>query len=274
MALTTMTFQENSVRVKSVAFGAPFVGLEDVHLNVQLHEWTDNFLTFVNDSDPVPRLLNLVQLLPQLMQDAAGITRDFGNLMKGLHEESTPKQLSNVLEMLQLALPQCDTALRSSLFRGIIQVAARLNNTSLLMQAFRQMRDQHVLPTSNDFQIVIYSLAQQGSISECAIVWQYVRNQNDASVVAIFTAVMEDFSKKEKVEGMICAFQSLRDAVADASSDGQKDPEGKESHALLQQCRAALMQAASRKQHSSPAFRRLLELAPEHGLSPEALMVA
>jgi len=195
-------------------------------------------------------------------------------LMKGLHEESTPKQLSNVLEMLQLALPQCDTALRSSLFRGIIQVAARLNNTSLLMQAFRQMRDQRVLPTSNDFQIVIYSLAQQGNITECATVWQYVRNQNDASVVAIFTAVMEDFSKKEKVEGMICAFQSLRDAVADASSDGQKDPEGKESHALLQQCRAALMQAASRKQHSSPAFRRLLELAPEHGLSPETLMIA
>jgi pentatricopeptide repeat protein len=201
-------------------------------------------------------------------------------LMKGLHEESTPKQLSNVLEMLQLALPQCDAALRSSLFRGIIQVAARLNNTSLLLQAFRQMRDQNVSPTSNDFQIVIQSLAQQGNTSDCSTIWQNVlkastssRQQNDISVIAIFTAVMEDFSKKDKVEGMICAFESLRTAVSDGIPDLQKSAEAKELQVLLQQCRAALMQAASRKQHSSPACRRLLELAPEHGLSLDSLIL-
>lgn len=206
-------------------------------------------------------------------------------LMKGLHEDSTPKQLSKVLDMLQLALPQCDSALCASLFRGIIQVAARLNNTALMMRAFNHMLVQHVLPTATDHQLMIQTLAQQGSSAHCMKIWRHVltpvsdcQQSPEAAAVAIFTAVMEELAKRERVEGMICALESLRAAAA-AGSLAPKDagpPRSQKSiendaAQMLEQCRAALMQAASRKQHSSPAFRRLLELAPEHGLPLDAL---
>merc|ERR1719310_2090564 len=132
-------------------------------------------------------------------------------LMKGLHEDSTPKQLSKVLDMLQLALPQCDSALCASLFRGIIQVAARLNNTALMMRAFNQMLVQHVVPTATDHQLMIQTLAQQGSSAHCMKIWRHVltpvsdcQQSPEAAAVAIFTAVMEELAKRERVEGMIC----------------------------------------------------------------------
>lgn len=203
-------------------------------------------------------------------------------LMKGLHEDSTPKQLSQLLDMLQLVLPQCDSALRSSLFRGIIQVAARLNNAALLMRAFNQMLSNHVLPTSADYQIVIQTLAMQGSTAHCSAVWRHVlasskvngdhQPPNAAAASSIFAVAMEEFAKREKVEGMICAFETLRTVVTTDLKEQDCDlkSQGKSSSKFLQQCRASLLQAASRKQHSSPAFKRLLELAPEYGLSFDA----
>lgn len=208
-------------------------------------------------------------------------------LMKGLHEESTPKQLSMVIDMIQAALPQCDPALASSLFHGIIQVTARLNNAPLLMRAFNGLISQHVVPTTADYQLIIQTLAQQCDTERCCHIWRHAlaparvgangqHLQHAAVAVTIFTSVMDELAEKDKVEGMICAFESLRTVVM--AGKPEKGPPGtqktQESNALhlLQQCRAALIQAASRKQSSSPAFRRLLELAPAQGLSLETLM--
>jgi len=209
-------------------------------------------------------------------------------LMKGLHEESTPKQLSKVIDMIQAALPQCDAALASSLFRGIIQVSARLNNTFLLMRAFNQMQGHNLTPTTTDYQIMIQTLAQQCDTEHCSTMWRHalapVRvgggsqpQPPTATAAAIFTSVMEELAKRDKVEGMICAFESLRTFLAaaqpekhSAGSLGSQKTLEINAAQLLQQCRAALIQAASKKQHSSPACRRLLELAPEQGLSLEA----
>jgi len=192
-------------------------------------------------------------------------------LMKGLHEDSTPKQLSKVIDMIQCALPQCDSALRSSLFRGIIQAAARLNNTALLMRSFSQMLEQHVLPAAIDFQVMIQTLAQQGCTEHCSAIWHQVLNPVSATghqqmlpaaALTIFTAAVEDLAKKDKVEAMLCAFESLRIVAGAGTPCGSQ----KSLEHLVQQCGAALMQAASRRQHSSPALRRLLELAPQHGV--------
>jgi len=220
-----------------------------------------------------------------LMQEA-GIRPDKYTctiLMKGLHENSTPKQLTRLIEMIQSVLPQCDSSLSGSLFRGIIQVGARFNNTSLLMRAFTQMQGHYVVPTTADYQLIIQTLAQVGDTAHCSTIWraalvpaanrQGVQQPATAAVVAIFTSVMEDLAQKEQVEGMICAFESLVAVVPAyeaekpwASSPGSQKSLENNVPPLLRQCRAALMQAASRKQHSSPAFRRLLELAPEQGV--------
>jgi len=186
-------------------------------------------------------------------------------LMKGLNDDSTPKQLSMVIDMIQCALPQCDPSLSNSLFRGIIQVSARLNNASLLMRAFSQMLGKNVLATNGDYQLMIQVLAQQCNTEHCTTIWRnvYFNRQGKQAAVIIFTAVMDDLANKEKVEGMICAFESLRAVVAEgASKSALKDNEPD----VLHECRAALIQAAERKQKTSPAFKRFLELAAEQGL--------
>lgn len=198
-------------------------------------------------------------------------------LMKGLHEDSTPKQLSMLLDMIQSVLPQCDSALCSSLFRGIVQVAARLNNTSLLMQVFGQMRGHGVVPTTNDYQLVVVALAEQCDSEHCSTVWRHILGASGGSqqmAVTVFTSVMEEFAKRDKVEGMICAFESLQATLTEPEKHclgSQKNHQSSVSH-ILQQCRAALIQAASRKQHCSPAFKRLLELASEQGLSLDSMV--
>jgi len=211
-------------------------------------------------------------------------------LMKALHENSTPKQLSKLIDMIQYVLPQCDATLSGSLFRGILKVASRLKNTALVMQAFKQMQVYHVLPTTVDYQMIIQTLAPQCQSAHCSTIWrsalasvsngnggqQQQQQQATAMVVTIFTSAMEDFAQNDEVEAMICAFESLLAAVpaCEAEKPCTGSPKSFETNVppLLQQCRAALFQAASRKQHSSPAFRRLLELAPEQGLPLETLM--
>jgi len=198
-------------------------------------------------------------------------------MMKGLHEGSSPKQLCTVIDMIQASLPQCDSALGCSLFRGILQVAARLNNTSLLMRAFTMMQAHNMMPTTVDYQLMIQTFAQQSDTEHCSTIWRHafkstsssraVQQQPLATVaVAIFTPVMEELAKKDTVRGMICAFESLRAVVGIAEND--KGSQKSHEH-LLQKCRAALMQAASRKQHSSPALRRFVELADKEGLQLE-----
>jgi len=222
-----------------------------------------------------------------LMQEA-GIRADKYTctiLLKALHENPTPKQLSRLIDMIQSALPQCDAPLAGSLFRGIIQLAARLGNAALLMQAFKQLQGHHVLPTNGDYQIMVQTLAQQCDTGRCSTIWRSIlapttnggqQKQATAVVVAIFTSVMEDLAQKEQVEAMICAFESLLAVVpaCEAEKPSSGSPKSLENNVppLLQQCRGALFQAASRKQHSSPAFKRLLELAPEQGLPLETLM--
>jgi pentatricopeptide repeat protein len=206
-------------------------------------------------------------------------------LLKSLHEGSTPKQPSSMIDMIQAALPHCDAALSATLFRSIIEVTARLNNASLLMRAFSQMQGKNIAPTNADYQLIIQTLAQQSSTQNCCIIWRNVltaatKPWNDQSstlaAVPIFTAVMEELAKKEKVEGMICAFETLSAVINEGgfTKSGSQKSLGKKEPDILEQCRTALFQAASRKQSSSPAFKRLLELAPEQGLHVGNLMSA
>jgi pentatricopeptide repeat protein len=197
-------------------------------------------------------------------------------LMKGLHEESTPRQLSKVLDTLQIALPHCEPALRSTLLRGIVQVAARLNNLALMMRGFSQMQRQHVLPSAQDYQTMIQALSQQGHTSDCSVVWQSVmtsvgsggQQQTSAnSVITVFAGVMEELSKREKVEAMLCSFDSLSEAIMACAPRSLKG-----SSSILQQCRAKLIHTASRNKDSSPAFQRLVELAHEYGMAEGATM--
>merc|ERR1719215_1390978 len=135
--------------------------------------------------------------------------------------------------------------------------------------------------------MMIQTLALQCHSVHCSTVWRSAlastangnggqQQQATTLVATIFTSVMEDFAQKDEVEAMMCAFESLLAVVpaCEAEKPCVGSPKSFETNVppLLQQCRAALIQAASRRQHSSPAFKRLLELAPEQGLPLETLM--
>lgn len=172
-------------------------------------------------------------------------------LLKALNNDTTPVQLSKLVQMLQLALPKTDSAQRQSLFHGILQVAGRLNNTALLMRAFNQMQEEHVVLVADDYQIMIQALAQQGDASHCSKIWQmlltnggtsFQQQQNVLTAETIFKAVVDESAKKTQVEGMICAFESLRAVVTPSVPDAKKPIDNKIPQ-LLHRCRAALAQA-------------------------------
>merc|ERR1719272_854116 len=76
---------------------------------------------------------------------AAGISPDkftCSILMKGLSSGATSEQISMVLEMMQRV--RGDTVLLGNLFRGVLEAAAKLRGTPLLMRIFAQMRTQRV----------------------------------------------------------------------------------------------------------------------------------
>jgi len=171
-------------------------------------------------------------------------------LLKALHDDTTPMQLSKLVQMLQIALPKTDSAQRHSLFHGILQVAGRLNNTALLLRAFNQMQEEHVVLVADDYQIMIQALAQQGDTTQCSKIWQtlltsgtsFQQQQNVLTAETIFKAVVDESAKNEQVEGMICAFESLRAVVTPSAPDAKKPLDNKTPQ-LLQRCRAALAQA-------------------------------
>merc|ERR1719272_1548480 len=76
---------------------------------------------------------------------AAGISPDkftCSILMKGLSNGATSEQIIMVLEMMQRL--RGDTVLLGNLFRGLLEAAAKLRDTPLLMRIFAQMRTQRV----------------------------------------------------------------------------------------------------------------------------------
>jgi len=218
---------------------------------------------------------------------AAGVRSDKYTctiLMKALHEKSTPKQLSNLVEMIQAALPQCDASLVNSLLHGILQVSARLNNTALLMQTLNQMQTHRIVPTSADYQLMIQTLAGQCDSKNCSIIWRRLlvpvgnaspkeQQSPTAAAVSVFSTVVDNLVQKDHVEAVMCAFESLVATAPFVDHKGSTSSQKGSDNGvplLLQQCRTALIQAASRKQHTSPAFKRLLELASEQGMPLES----
>merc|ERR1719284_279816 len=76
---------------------------------------------------------------------SAGISPDkftCSILMKSLSSGATTEQIGIVLEMTKRV--RGDTLLLGNLFRGLLEAAAKLRDTPLLMRIFAQMRAQHV----------------------------------------------------------------------------------------------------------------------------------
>lgn len=101
--LTTLAAKEKNIfgqecQVLSIAFGAPFCVPESIVNSMRIDEWTSQFVTVVNDDDPVPRILNVAATLESIEKTAeltaalCGVTAvqkalECGNALKGLLPE-------------------------------------------------------------------------------------------------------------------------------------------------------------------------------------------
>lgn len=72
--LTTLAAKEKNIfgqecQVLSIAFGAPFCVPESIVNSMRIDEWTSQFVTVVNDDDPVPRILNVAATLESIKEN-------------------------------------------------------------------------------------------------------------------------------------------------------------------------------------------------------------
>lgn len=88
-------------------------------------------------------------------------------LMKGLQMEATSEQLMVILDLLRITTSRCDATLCSSLFRTVIETAARVNDPTLTARAIAQMREQRVMLPVQDYQRLLQSLLRGKQPTHC-----------------------------------------------------------------------------------------------------------
>jgi len=111
------------------------------------------------------------QVLTQMQR--AGIAADkftCTTLMKGLQDGATSEQLSVILDLMKCIGPNCDPALSSSLYRSIIESAARLDDPDLTARAVAQMREQQVVFSAAEYQRLVQMITSTGESSRCAAI--------------------------------------------------------------------------------------------------------
>lgn len=229
---------------------------------------TPNAITFNTVMDAAVRkgqVDDAWQVLHQMCQ--AGIQPDKFTctiLVKGLQSSSTAKQLTTVVDILVQVLPRCEPTLRSTVFRSIMEVANRLKCLKSMVRVFNQLRE-HIKPGLSEYQPLMQALLQQGDMHQSTAIWERILSEQSLQPVTLFTALVEDFSRREQVDGMINTFESLRSGIlAHAKVKGQDcTVQPATGEKLLQECRSVLVRAASRKCHPGRALKNLLERAPE-----------
>eukprot|EP00971_Amphidinium_carterae_P065895 1305895-Amphidinium_carterae.4 len=75
-----------NVAVRAVGFGSPLCVLRQLVEHAEARDWSDKFLTIVNDLDPVPRLLNLLDSVDHLLHSGNALGEDLGRLCRPVVE--------------------------------------------------------------------------------------------------------------------------------------------------------------------------------------------
>jgi len=129
-----------------------------------------NAITFNTAMDAAVRSARLTDawhVLAQMVK--AGITPDkftCTTLMKGLAIGATSHQLAVILDLLRNLKDECDAALCSSLFRSVIEAAAKVNDPHLTARAVAQMRDQQVMLPPQEYQRLLQVLMRDSNLKQ------------------------------------------------------------------------------------------------------------
>merc|ERR1719359_2099133 len=115
-----------------------------------------NAITFNTVMDAAVRSSRIADAWRALAQMCdAGLAPDkftCTTLMKGLQNGATSEQLTMILDFMQTATKECDSTLRSFLFRNVIEATAHVNDPKLTAKAVAQMRQQRVMLSAPEYQ--------------------------------------------------------------------------------------------------------------------------
>lgn len=162
-------------------------------------------------------------------------------LVKGLSKSAQSDHIRNSLELLRQVDATCDATLRSTLYHSVLEAAAQVPDTVMLMTTFGQMRKHQVTLTASAYRLLVQALGQEGDATRCGEIWQQMLSEDIRPQASIFVALLESQLKAGQVDGALMAFDSLRSSIKNDSSARRID-----SIALLEECRVAFIRSLCR----------------------------
>jgi pentatricopeptide repeat protein len=206
---------------------------------------TTNAITFNTAMDAAVRSLR-IQEAWDLLKDMrkAGFRPDkftCSILVKGLVKQPISDHIRNSLELLSEVDSTCDATLRSTLYHSVLESAAQVPDTVMLMNTFSQMRSHQVALTANAYRLLVQALGQEGDAQRCGQIWQQMLSEDIRPQASIFVNLLELHLRQGQVDGALSAFESLRTSIKSESKTRRVD-----GTSLLEECRVAFIRSLCR----------------------------
>lgn len=184
-------------------------------------------------------------------------------LVKGLTKNAVSEHIKSGLELLHEVDSTCDATLRSTLYHSVLEAAAQVPDTVMLMQTFTQMRHHHVALTATAYRLLVQALGQEGDVARCRQIWQQMLSEDIRPQASIFVALLEAHLRQGQVDGALVAFESLRSSIkGDAGTSRRVD-----NSALLEECRVAFIRSLCRISREQEATRTYLQARSDGALN-------
>lgn len=164
-------------------------------------------------------------------------------LVKGLSRGPTSTQIGKCIELLRDVDATCDVTLKSTLYHAVLEAAAQVPDTSMLMQTFTQMRSRHVSPTAAAYRQLVQALGQEGDVTRFGCLWQQMLSEDARPQGAVFMALVDSHLKQGQMDAALAAFDSLRTSLRSSGSGKGRPRDGGQ---LLEECRAAFIRSLCR----------------------------
>mmetsp|Transcript_79536 Transcript_79536/g.125454 ORF Transcript_79536/g.125454 Transcript_79536/m.125454 type:complete len:767 (+) Transcript_79536:139-2439(+) len=227
---------------------------------------TTNAISFNTAMDAAVRSLR-IQEAWDLLKDMrkAGFRPDkftCSILVKGLGKQPVSDHIKNSLELLVEVNSICDATLRSSLYHSVLEAAAQVPDTTMLVNTFSQMRSHQVALTANAYRLLVQALGQEGDVKLCNQIWQQMLSEDIRPQACIFVALLESHLRQGQVDGALSAFESLRTSIKSEASTRRADGTW-----LLEECRVAFIRSLCRISREPEATHTYLQARSDGALS-------
>lgn len=185
-------------------------------------------------------------------------------LIKGLIKKPVSEHIKNSLDVLREVDASCDATLRSTLHHSVLEAAAQVPDTVMLMETLNQMRRCHIVVTPNAYRLLVQALGQEGDVARCGQIWQQMLSEDIRPQASVFIALLESYLRQGQIDVAFTAFESLRSSIKGDSKSTRRLEAG--GNSLLEECRVALIRSLCRISREPEATRTYLQARSDGAL--------